>query len=365
MAIQQILVVSLIVMATMTAVAQPVNVTNLVRARDLAAGPSIDLLKPDDDEQARNIANIFDEVAGLVTGIPIGGVGDVPEGAGAVPGDAYNVPADAYGGISGDMYDAIPDDVLDALSNGTLPDDVLGALPDDVLDSLPDDVLDALPEDEPSSTPTYNNDPIETPSRTSPEYSKLTIGCRAKGCDSVVKIYDVNMPMPTHSCPRDALAALAKWRLFCDRPPKFLSGLIQTEPNCWSKAPSIDRCCGEWVREDDPKYQRYPSRYIPTEKGFSDDTYIAAWVAQKDDHGNRRIVKPGWHEYNVKTDRCQFWRSEDDLEFAYFINTLQNYGIWDVDETGKILGQTAYNAEGVSPGPLIPGSDSELDISKD
>ncbi|KIW29603.1 uncharacterized protein PV07_05409 [Cladophialophora immunda] len=321
MAIQQLLVVAVAAMAIVTTVAHPVNVTSFVRARAVAAGPSIDLLKPDDDG-ARNIANIVGDVTGVITGIPMG-TGDVPEGAGAVPGDMYNLPSDVYDDLADDIYD------------------------------LPDDGL--------SSTPTYDDG---TPSRTSPQYAKLTLRCRAKGCDSVVKVYDLNMPVPTHSCPRDALAALAKWRLFCDRPPKVFNNMIQTEPNCWSRAPSIDRCCGEWAQRDDPKYQSYPSRYIPTEKGFSDDTYVAAWVPQMGDDGDRRVVKPGWHEYNVETDKCQFWRPEDELEFAYFINTLPNYGIWDVDETGKIWGQTAYNAEGVSPGVLIPGSDSELDLSK-
>ncbi|OAP62091.1 hypothetical protein AYL99_04294 [Fonsecaea erecta] len=313
MAIKQILVFTLAAMAAFPAVAHPVNVTNFVRARAIAAGPSIDLLKPGDDG-ARSIANVVGDVAGVITGIPMS-PGEDPAEGGALPGDMYGVPGDVYG----------------------------------------------IPIDDPYSTPTYYDGP---PSRTSPEYAKMTLRCRAKGCDSVVKVYDLNMPVPTHSCPRDALAALAKWRLFCDRPPKVFNNLIQTEPNCWSRAPSIDKCCGEWVDADDPKYRSYPSRYVPTEKGFADDTYIAAWVPQTDDNGGRRIIKPGWHEYNVKTDRCQFWRPEDELEFAYFINTLPNYGIWDVDETGKIWGQTAYNAEGVSPGALIPGSDSELDAAK-
>ncbi|KIW80134.1 hypothetical protein Z517_06749 [Fonsecaea pedrosoi CBS 271.37] len=354
MAIRPLLVMSLHAMATITAVAHPVDTIKSVRARAIAAGPSIDMFKPDNDG-AKNIAGVVGDVTGVITGIPMG-TGAGAEAAGAMPGDMYGTPADAYD-LPEDAYDAYgyPEDVYDEYG---YPEDVYD-LPADAYD-LPADAYD-LPDGDVYSTPT-NYD--EEPSRTSPQYSKMTIGCRAKGCDSVVKVYDLAMPVPTHSCPRDALAALAKWRLFCDRPPKVFNNLIQTEPNCWSRAPSIDRCCGEWVDLDDPKYKDYPSRYIPMEKGFADDTYVASWIPEMGDHGDRRIIKPGWHEYNVKTDKCQFWRPEDELEFAYFINTLPNYGIWDVDETGKIWGQTAWNAEGVSPGSLIPGSDSEMDLSK-
>ncbi|KIW99214.1 uncharacterized protein Z519_00877 [Cladophialophora bantiana CBS 173.52] len=358
MAIQQILCTVLIAVATIVAVAQPVNVPNPVKARALSSGPSIDLLKPDKG-LATSIVNGIGQISALLTMVGMT-VNNVPSVVGVIPGEAEA--GALHGDISGLTIRDVPDEA------GALYGDIYGP-PDDAsqtvdIGEILDDAFDHLLGEGPSSTPTVPDEPpSKPPSKTSPQYSKLTIGCRAKGCDSVVKIYYDTMPTPTHSCPRDALAALAKWRLFCDRGNNKIFGK-STEPNCWSRAPSIDSCCGEWVQLDDPKYKDYPSRYVPVEKGFSDDTYVGTWVQELGDHGDRRIIKPGWHEYNVETDRCQFWRPEDDLEFAYFINSLQNYGIRDVDETGKIRGQEAYNAEGVSPGPLIPGSDSELDTFK-
>ncbi|RFN19393.1 hypothetical protein CFSAN002062_06961, partial [Salmonella enterica subsp. enterica serovar Heidelberg str. CFSAN002062] len=68
-------------------------------------------------------------------------------------------------------------------------------------------------------------------------------------------------------------------RIFCDRPIKDVL--------CWTKAPSIDRCCTKWVSKNDTKYVDYPTF------GKNWDKQTKAWLPEVDEKkhpGQRQVV---------------------------------------------------------------------------
>ena len=60
--------------------------------------------------------------------------------------------------------------------------------------------------------------------------------------------------VPEHSCPRDAMVALAHWRDYCgdwDVMDAFYPRA------CAGKKPSVENCCGQWVSVDDSRFLDY------------------------------------------------------------------------------------------------------------
>ncbi|KIW61891.1 hypothetical protein PV05_01962 [Exophiala xenobiotica] len=175
---------------------------------------------------------------------------------------------------------------------------------------------------------------LDLATTTASRYKSIKIGChRNEGiCKTKKQLLDTTLPEPTHYCTREALAALAIWRMFCK---KSISAY------CWERAPSIERCCSQWVDKDDPKWKDYPAlmeqkngKWVPTESSIDDQ---------------RKIIRPSSKEFNPnvggKWYGCGYWKPQTSDEYTWVINHLEDYGIKDVDETGKIIGEEKWNAE--------------------
>jgi hypothetical protein len=170
---------------------------------------------------------------------------------------------------------------------------------------------------------------------------EIKLDCRGRcpGFDGL-RIVDMSRPVPAHHCIRDALSALAQWRMYCDIPNRSSRIL------CWTRAPSIDRCCGEWIEEG--AVSPYSS-YGPMMKRHKQHIgNLEYWVwgpiikerknKQKKTVKMRRVIRPGWDEYNSEDKICKQWRPRNDVEFSYFINHLPAWNLFDADENGKVLG---------------------------
>lgn len=182
-------------------------------------------------------------------------------------------------------------------------------------------------------------------SRGPPNYMPVEFGCKLPDCTTAkTRYYDFNKPIPTHSCPRDAIAALGHWRLLCD-----LNNRALTPFECATRAPSIERCCGQWVKKNDEKYKNYPTARgtkVKVETGPNQDAW--RWPL-KEDGDKREIIKPGWDEYNSNDALCVKWRTQNEQQFSYFMQNLYIFGMQDVDETGKVKDSEVdrWDAEGV------------------
>lgn len=139
--------------------------------------------------------------------------------------------------------------------------------------------------------------------------------------------------MPAHTCLRDALAALANWRLFC------ASGVKSSF--CLTRAPSIERCCAKWVKNNDEKYKDYPSygKYTTlyhynyeTNEAYSTQEWIAQTEAD-----TRQIVMLGWNEYKSGNKVCRDWRPEDDAQYMHFVQNFYFYNINEEAQYKKIM----------------------------
>ncbi|KAK5203828.1 hypothetical protein LTR47_009742 [Exophiala xenobiotica] len=161
----------------------------------------------------------------------------------------------------------------------------------------------------------------------------VKVGCHGKNelCTPFLKVLDTSIPDPERYCTREALGALAIWRMFCQH-SKFYSF-------CDNRAPSIERCCSKWVDKDDPKWKDYPPRmerkngkWVPTEKG-----------------DKRKIIRTKSEEYDDLVggyfSGCGYWKPREPGEYTWVINHLGDYGMKDVDKNGKIIGEEKWNAE--------------------
>ncbi|KAJ9605589.1 hypothetical protein H2200_010246 [Cladophialophora chaetospira] len=116
--------------------------------------------------------------------------------------------------------------------------------------------------------------------------------------------YDGTIPMPEHTCPRDAITALARYRHF-----RRATG---QDPH-WHQ-PSIDKCCGVY---DCFKHN--------------------AWT-NKCELWKKVGITPRWEDYgrNKAAPECKEWRTKDEAQFAFYMQNLHYLGISDVDEKGWI-----------------------------
>jgi hypothetical protein len=166
-------------------------------------------------------------------------------------------------------------------------------------------------------------------------FATATLTARGRLAEKL-KTYNPNLPMPAHTCQRDALAALANWRLFCD------SGVKSSF--CLTRAPSIERCCAKWVKNKDEKYKNYPSYGKYTTFYHYDyeknEVYTTKeWVAQtKPD--SREIVMLGWNEYKSDNKVCRDWRPEDDAQYTHFVQNFYFYNINEEAQYKKIMPKT-------------------------
>ncbi|KAI1610487.1 hypothetical protein EDD36DRAFT_421563 [Exophiala viscosa] len=172
---------------------------------------------------------------------------------------------------------------------------------------------------------------------------QVVLGCHGK-CDKIIRTIDLSLPVPSHSCVRDALTALANWRKYCDNADRWNMGVnfvnFQHTLLCFPNAPNVEVCCGKWVEKDDPKYAVYPPRVEEDRFGV----YHPSEVGTK-----KQVIQPGWDEYNVERDRCRRWRPENEDQYIYYMQNLDKYDIWDADDTGRVIGSNParYNPEGV------------------
>lgn len=176
---------------------------------------------------------------------------------------------------------------------------------------------------------------------------RIYFNCHDGRCPRKSELYDPNARVPEHSCVRDTLTALAKWRYYCDD-----DKLVKHY--CWSKAPNIHRCCGKWVPIDDPAWADYPTaraRKEVTVDPFA-NTYRVEYPEVYAGHhkGHRLIVQRGWADYKSHDKICRKWRSGGEAEFSYFMYNLATYGAQDADSDGKVWGLEKWNPEG--PGYL-------------
>lgn len=168
---------------------------------------------------------------------------------------------------------------------------------------------------------------------------KLDCGGRCPGF-SELRIVDMSKPAPRHTCVRDALSALAQWRMFCDIPSP------SARPICWTRAPSIDRCCGEWVEEGEVSPYSSSGPMIKRHKEHigSLDYWVWAPVTkmgknwQKKTVKMRRVIRPSWEDYSSVDKICKLWRPRNEVEYSYFVNHLPAWNLFDADVNGKVLG---------------------------
>ncbi|OAP55145.1 hypothetical protein AYL99_10845 [Fonsecaea erecta] len=147
---------------------------------------------------------------------------------------------------------------------------------------------------------------------------------------------------PEHTCVREALVALANWRQHCDGP-----GIPPTK--CWTRAPNIERCCGKWVDTNDEKYKDYPPVRTSKEVQIGKTAWEWRWNPKTAKKGHRReIVLQSVDEYNTGKTECKRWRPESEGVFFAYMQHLREYGIFDADNTGKVIDSKSarYNPEG-------------------
>lgn len=167
--------------------------------------------------------------------------------------------------------------------------------------------------------------------------------CTSVGCPTKTRELNTSWPMPPHSCPRDAIVALANWRMFCDQravKPAY----------CWTRAPSIDRCCGRWSPGVVPGLPHPMKKGKKIKNGEGDDAEdVYEWIPD-----TKRVIYPGWADYYHWNPDCRHWRTTNDDQYRYFMQTLDLYGVEDVDETGKVLNSDTdrWDAEGDGNYPL-------------
>ncbi|OAL20840.1 hypothetical protein AYO22_08468 [Fonsecaea multimorphosa] len=163
----------------------------------------------------------------------------------------------------------------------------------------------------------------------------------------MTRTFDPTVPVPTHSCPREAIVAVAQHRDFCnnpgaDKPTKMVYCTFE---------PTIELCCGAWEQGHEQEYGGYETvrRRIIYES--SDPTTILTsrpfeWQLQevRDNAGNiveREVIKQQTTEFNMNAHTCELWRATDD-QFAFYMQNLATFGVYDVDRTGRAIGTTAF-----------------------
>jgi hypothetical protein len=149
-------------------------------------------------------------------------------------------------------------------------------------------------------------------------------------------------PMPSHTCARDALVALALWRDVCTVVNKL-------DAQCWLRAPSIERCCGEWVHVDDEHWKdagtyhsREEEKIIHDEKTDQPIKVFNGPEMRKGSGKNamRLAIKPGWADYNTNVRTCRLWRPQNDDSYTAIMQNLADYGLADVNEKGELHSAT-------------------------
>ncbi|KAK5029906.1 hypothetical protein LTS07_005630 [Exophiala sideris] len=160
---------------------------------------------------------------------------------------------------------------------------------------------------------------------------EVVLGCHGK-CPKIVRKIDLSLPVPTHSCVRDALTALANWRKYCDNADRWNLGKnfanAQNVILCFNHAPDVETCCGKWVEKDD---RNTFGVLHPSESGTK-----------------KQVIQRGWDEYNIEYDRCRRFRPENDEQYIYYMQNLDRYDIEDADDTGRVINSfpPRYNPEG-------------------
>jgi len=149
------------------------------------------------------------------------------------------------------------------------------------------------------------------------------------------------LPQPERTCVREALVALANWRLHCDGP-----GI--PPPKCWTRAPNIERCCGKWVDINDEHYKDYPPVRTSREVQTGTTSWEWQWNPKTDNKGHREVILQTADEFNSGKTECKRWRAESEFEYLNFMETLEDYGLADADGSGKALDSSVprYNPEG-------------------
>ncbi|OAP54906.1 hypothetical protein AYL99_10606 [Fonsecaea erecta] len=193
--------------------------------------------------------------------------------------------------------------------------------------------------------PDLELDPIECPPGTKGGIPKaidlfrVRVGCNNLRCPHDWVFVDAGMPRFEHTCPRHAVVAAANWRKYCRLDPPFYMEPLDwcgtgSEPmDATMDAPSIERCCGQWVSVKDPYYKDYPTAILP-------DLSV---VENKIEEGEemRRVLKPHAWEFNIDNGYCRTWMAEDEATFQYF---MQNLASWDVDDADLLgHGGPRYN----------------------
>ncbi|KIW82815.1 hypothetical protein Z517_02058 [Fonsecaea pedrosoi CBS 271.37] len=201
--------------------------------------------------------------------------------------------------------------------------------------------------------------PSPSPTTTKTTLAGLSLVASAAGCEGGCKNAKDEAPssnQPERTCVREALVALANWRLHCDRafPPL----------ECWTRAPNVERCCGKWVDDDDAHYKDYPPVRVSHEYQLGETSWEWRWDAKVDEKRHRReVVLQTPEEFNARKTVCRRWRAENDVVFDAYMRRLNEYGISDADNTGMVIESKTprYNPEGGGYGEDGKNKYPELD----
>ncbi|KAK5062837.1 hypothetical protein LTR84_004912 [Exophiala bonariae] len=165
-------------------------------------------------------------------------------------------------------------------------------------------------------------------------------------------------PIIDKTCVRTALAALAKYRETCCHDPQS-----DNFHRAWcSFAPTVEKCCGEYIPYNQSEYLNYPTykrRYEEaTPKDALDKKYPRrVWYEEVVGFVNatRMIIQHEPEAYrtrNIDVNKdwegtCEIYAPQFDKEYWYWMWKLNKYAIEDADENGKVLGLEKWGPDNV------------------
>ncbi|EXJ79319.1 hypothetical protein A1O3_08821 [Capronia epimyces CBS 606.96] len=169
------------------------------------------------------------------------------------------------------------------------------------------------------------------PPTTTQTASKVDVGTVMRVL--ATRTFDPRIPIPSQTCPRMALAALAFWRDFCG-----FDGI--KDGWCWARAPSIDRCCGAWYPVDDDRAKKWGPVYEKDGKK-KDDKGRQMWKVKKDrkmkgsKRMERKVVEPEEGQYDLDDSQvCKRWSMAHVEMYRFYTQYFGAFGIEDVNERG-------------------------------
>ncbi|KIW91032.1 uncharacterized protein Z519_07926 [Cladophialophora bantiana CBS 173.52] len=172
----------------------------------------------------------------------------------------------------------------------------------------------------------------------------------------MTRAFDLDLPLPTQSCPRGAIVALAHYRDYCNS-----AGAERAAQRRYCNGePSIEACCGAWAQPYEEAYASYES--VRRRRFFKSPDPKAPLVSRSfewslqeltDDVGNivqREVIKQQPHEFNLDSRPChpgvqpglEFWEWEPEGRLPRY----EEQGKWGTARTKPGIEKMKLGKEG-------------------